>query len=59
MQYKRVLCSLQCSVCSMKSKGAGAGACAGAGAMYSLHCAVCRGGSVLRATAEDFEVKRG
>ena len=51
-----MICSVQCSVCSMKYIGEGAGACAGAGAVYSIHCAGC---SVLPATGEDLEVETG
>ena len=40
--------SVQCSLCSMKCKGAGTGA--GAGAVCIVQCAVC---SVLPATGED------
>ena len=41
MQYKRVVFSVQCLVCSMKCTGAGEGAGADAGALCSVHCAVC------------------
>ena len=41
MQYKCVVCSVQCSMWSMKCTGAVAGAFAGAGTVCSVHCAVC------------------
>ena len=58
MQYKHVVCTVQCLVCSMKCtcKGAGACACAGAGAVstvqFSVYC-------VLPAISEDFKVETG
>ena len=54
MQYKRMVCSLQCSVCSMKCTCAGAGE--GAGAVCSVHCEV---QTVLPARGEDLEVETG
>ena len=54
------MCSLQCSVCSIKWKGEGAGAgvgsCAGAGSVCSVHCTVC---SVLPASGNDLNVGTG
>ena len=55
MQKKHELCSIQCSLCSMKCAGVGEGV--GAGAVCSVQCAVCSVkfavGSVLPATGDD------
>ena len=41
MQYKCVVCTVQCSMCSMKCRGADSGAGTGSGAVYTVQCAVC------------------
>ena len=40
MQHKYVLCSVQCSMCIMKCKGADSGASSGSGAVHTVLCAV-------------------
>ena len=42
MHHKKVLCSVQCSICCMKCTCSDSLACAGAGAACNVHCAVCR-----------------
>ena len=41
MQFKHVVCSVECSVCSMKCTVAGTSSWAGADAVSSAHCEVC------------------
>ena len=47
MQYKCVVCTVPCSICSMKCTGADSGAGTGSGAVCTVKCAVC---SVLLVT---------
>ena len=54
MQYKCVVSSVQCPVCSMKFTGACSGTGSVAGAVCSVQCAVC---SVLSATGEELAVE--
>ena len=41
MQFTPVVCSVECSVCSMKCTVAGTSSWAGADAVSSAHCEVC------------------
>ena len=54
-----MVCSVQCSVCSMKCIGVGAGACAGAEVQCVVYTGQYAGWTVLPATSEDLEVETG
>ena len=56
VQYKHVVCSVQCSICGIKCTCLDLGAFAGAGAVRNVHCAVC---SALPAKIEDLAVEAG
>ena len=58
MQYKHVVCSTQCSMCSMKCTCSDSGAFAGAGAVRNVQVQ-CAGCSVLPAKDEDLAVQKG
>ena len=49
-----MMCSVQCSMCSMKCTGAHRGAGAGASTVCSVHCAVCS----VQCTVEILEFKK-
>ena len=60
MHYKHVVCSVQCSICSMKCTCSDSGAFAGAGEVRNVHCALqCAGCSVLPAEDENLAVEKG
>ena len=63
MQYKHVVCSVHCSMGSLKCTCSDLGTLAGAGVVPNIHCAVCRvqcaGCSVLPAKNFDSVVETG